>query len=174
VYAVGQDGLKQALLDHGLCLSDGSQADFVVGGWDHGLNYQKLSDATLLIRAGAKFVGCNPDRTLPSERGLLPGTGATLAYLQAATDVEPLIIGKPEPTMLYAALAAMGADPAHTAALGDRLETDILGGQNAGLRTILVLTGISDQAALAASPIQPDWVVESIQELTGIWHDLPL
>lgn len=173
VYAVGQDGLKQALLDHGLRLSDGSQADFVVSGWDYGLNYQKLSDATLLIRAGAKFIGCNPDRTLPSERGLLPGTGATLAYLQAATDAEPLIIGKPEPTMFDAALAAMGADPDHTAVLGDRLETDILGGQGAGLRTILVLTGISDEAALAASPIEPDWVFPNIQELTSAWHELP-
>jgi ribonucleotide monophosphatase NagD (HAD superfamily) len=67
----------------------------------------------------------------------------------------------------------MGADSNHTAVLGDRLETDILGGQNAGLRTILVLTGISDEAALAASRIKPDWVFQNIQELTGAWHELP-
>ena len=67
----------------------------------------------------------------------------------------------------------MGADPDHTAVLGDRLETDILGGQGAGLRTILVLTGISDEAALAASPIEPDWVFPNIQELTSAWHELP-
>lgn len=173
VYALGEDGLRQALLDHGLRLSDGSRADFVVGGWDHGLTFRKLSEATLLIRAGAKFIGCNPDRTWPSERGLLPGTGATLAYLQASTDVAPLIIGKPERMMFDIALNGMGADPAHTAMLGDRLETDIVGGQNAGLRTILVLTGISDEAALAASPVKPDWVFDSIQELTRVWRDLP-
>jgi 4-nitrophenyl phosphatase len=171
VYVIGEDGVRQALLDHGFRLSDGERADFVVSGWDHGINFAKLSEAALLIRAGAKFVGTNPDRTWPSERGLLPGTGATLAYLQAATDVEPLIIGKPQRHMFDAALTAMGADPAHTAMLGDRLETDILGGQRAGLRTILVLTGVSDQAALASSSVEPDWVFQNIQELTGAWHD---
>ena len=172
VYAIGQDGLLQALADHGLRLSDGSQADFVVGGWDHGLTFRKLSEAALLIRAGAQFIGTNPDRTWPSERGLLPGTGATLAYLEAATGVAPLIIGKPERTMFDTAAAAMGADPAHTAMLGDRLETDILGGRNAGLRTILVLSGVSDESALAASPVEPNWVFRSIQELTLAWRGL--
>lgn len=173
VYPIGEDGVRQALLDHGLRLSEGGQADFVVSGWDHQISFAKLSEATLLIRAGAEYIGTNPDRTWPSERGLLPGTGATLAYLQAATDVQPLIIGKPERHMFDAALSAMGTDPAHTAMLGDRLETDILGGQRAGLRTILVLTGISDEAALAASPIKPDWVFQDIQELTRAWRMLP-
>ncbi len=172
VYVIGEDGVRQALVDHGLRLSDGSLADYVVGGWDHSINFRKLSEATLLIRAGAQFIGTNPDRTWPSERGLLPGTGATLAYLQAATDVEPLIIGKPEQMMFDIALRDMGAVPAHTAMLGDRLETDILGGQRAGLRTILVLTGVSDKAALDASQVKPDWVFESVQQLTCAWRDL--
>ena len=171
VYAIG-DGTRQAVLDHGLHLSSGEQADFVAVGWDPKLTYKELSEATLLVRAGAKFIGTNPDRTLPSERGLLPGNGAILACLQAATDVEPFIIGKPERAMFDAALAAMGADVAHTAMLGDRLETDILGGQNAGLRTIFVLTGASDEAELADSPARPDWVFEDIQELTRAWRAL--
>jgi 4-nitrophenyl phosphatase len=171
VYAIG-DGTRQAVLDHGLHLSSGEQADFVAVGWDPKLTYKELSEATLLVRAGAKFIGTNPDRTLPSERGLLPGNGAILACLQAATDVEPFIIGKPERAMFDAALAAMGADVAHTAMLGDRLETDILGGQNAGLRTIFVLTGASDEAELAASPVRPDWVFKDIQELTRAWRAL--
>jgi 4-nitrophenyl phosphatase len=171
VYAIG-DGTRQAVLDHGLHLSSGEQADFVAVGWDPKLTYKELSEATLLVRAGAKFIGTNPDRTLPSERGLLPGNGAILACLQAATDVEPFIIGKPERAMFDAALAAMGADVAHTAMLGDRLETDILGGQNAGLRTIFVLTGASDEAELAASPVRPDWVFKDIQELTRAWGAL--
>jgi 4-nitrophenyl phosphatase len=172
VYVIGGDGLRQAVLDYGLHLSHGGHADFVAVGWDLELTYSQLSEATLLIRAGAEFIGCNPDRTWPGERGLLPGNGATLAFLQASTDVAPLIIGKPERTMFDVALKGMGADPAHTAMLGDRLETDIIGGQRAGLRTILVLTGASDQAALAASPVKPDWVFDSIQELTHAWRAL--
>ncbi len=173
VYVIGGDGLRQAVLDYGLHLSNGDHADFVAVGWDPELTYGQLSEATLLIRAGAKFIGCNPDRTWPGERGLLPGNGATLAFLQASTDVAPLIIGKPERTMFDVALKAMGADPAYTAMLGDRLETDIVGGQKAGLRTILVLTGASDEAALAASPVKPDWVFDGIQELAHAWGDLP-
>jgi 4-nitrophenyl phosphatase len=173
VYAIGGDELQQTLLDHGLGLSNGNRADFVVVGLDRELNYSKLSQATLLIRAGAKFIGCNPDRTLPSERGLLPGNGATLAYLQASTDVTPLIIGKPERAMFDAALAAMGTESAHTAMLGDRMETDILGAQQAGLRTILVLTGATDQASLAVSSVKPDWVFDDIQELARAWSALP-
>ena len=172
VYAIG-DGTRQAVLDHGLRLSRGGRADFVAVGWDPKLTYEELSEATLLIHAGAKFIGTNPDRTWPSERGLLPGNGAILAFLQAATDVEPFIIGKPERAMFDAALVAMGADASHTAMLGDRLETDILGGQNAGLRTIFVLTGASDEAELAASPVKPDWAFKDIQGLTQAWSDLP-
>jgi 4-nitrophenyl phosphatase len=173
VYVIGEDGLRQALLDHGLRLSNGDRADFVVGGWDHGITFPKLSRAALLIRAGAKFIGTNPDRTWPSERGLLPGTGATLAYLQAATDVAPLIIGKPERTMFDTTLTDMGVRAAQAAMLGDRLETDIAGAQHAGLRTILVLSGVSDEASLASSPVKPDWVFDSIRELTYAWSELP-
>ena len=172
VYAIG-DGTRQAVVDYGLELSDGEHADFVAVGWDPKLTYKELSEATLLIHAGAEFIGTNPDRTLPTERGLLPGNGAILACLQAATDVEPFIIGKPERSMFDAALAAIGIDAAHTAVLGDRLETDILGGQKAGLRTIMVLTGVNQEADLAVSPVKPDWVFEDIQELTRVWSRLP-
>jgi 4-nitrophenyl phosphatase len=172
VYAIG-NGMQQAVPDHGLKMSNGGQADFVAVGWDPKVTYKELAEATLLIHAGAKFIGTNPDRTLPSERGPLPGNGAILALLQTATNVSPLIMGKPERTMFDAALKAMGADPAHTAMLGDRLETDILGGQQAGLRTIFVLTGANDGADLAASPVKPDWVFQDIVELTRAWRDLP-
>jgi 4-nitrophenyl phosphatase len=169
VYVIGRDGLRQAALDYGLHLSSGGRADFVAVGWDPELTYSQLCEAALLIQAGAKFIGCNPDRTLPGERGLLPGNGANLAFLQASTEVAPLIIGKPERTMFDAALKAMEADPEYTAMLGDRLETDIVGGQRAGLRTILVLSGASDEADLAASPVKPDWVFDSIRELAHAW-----
>ncbi len=169
VFVIGMDGLHQALLEHGLRIGDGEAADCVVVGLDTQLTYAKLADAALLIRAGARFIGCNPDVTLPSERGLLPGNGATLAYLQAATGVAPLIIGKPERAIFDAALEAMQVPAARAATLGDRLETDILGGQRAGMHSILVLSGATDSAQLASSPIQPDWVFESIQELAAAW-----
>ncbi len=172
VYVIGEDGLRQALLDHGLRLSQGDRADFVAVGWDQSLTFRKLTEATLLIRAGARFIGTNPDVTWPGEQGLLPGNGATLAYLQASTSVAPLIIGKPERPMFDAALATLGADPAHTAMLGDRLETDILGAQNAGLRAILVLTGATDWAMLDASQVRPDWVFDGLPDLTRTWASL--
>jgi len=173
IYVIGQPALRQVLLDRGLNLSDGNRADCVVVGLDPLLCYEQLSEATLLIRAGARFIGCNPDVTLPSERGLLPGNGATLAFLQASTGVAPLIIGKPERAMFDTALAAMGSARANTASLGDRLETDILGARNAGLRSILVLSGATDRATLASSPVQPDWVFDGIHDLAAAWRALP-
>ena len=100
------------------------------------MNYGKLVEACLAIRAGATFVGTNPDVTFPSERGIVPGNGATLAALEVSTGVKPIIIGKPQPEMMVQALARMGGDASNTAVLGDRLDTDILAGRNAGLPTI--------------------------------------
>ncbi len=170
VYVIGEDGLRQALLREGFRLVDNDGAPkYVVVGWDRHLTFDKLAQATLYIHDGASFIATNPDRTWPSERGLLPGAGAILAAVQAATDVEPTIIGKPSPLMLQIAMRRIGAEPSNTAMLGDRLETDILGGRNAGLTTILVLSGVTDTDTLAASPFQPDLVFEDIAALTQAW-----
>lgn len=170
-YIIGEQGLREAMLENGFHVVDGeTQPEYVVVGWDRYLNYDKLAQATLHIRGGASFIGTNPDRTWPSERGQLPGAGATLAALQAATDVEPLVIGKPSPLMLQIAMQRMGAEAGTTAMLGDRLETDIQGGQNAGLTTILVLSGITQPDELADSPIQPDLVFDHIAALTQAWQ----
>ena len=169
VYVVGTASLREALTNHGLQVCDDGSAAVVVVGLDPQLTYAKLAEATLLIRAGARFVGCNPDATLPSERGLLPGNGATLAYLQTASGVAPLIIGKPERAIFDAALAAMRLSSDEAATLGDRLETDILGGQRAGMHSILVLSGATDRTTLATSAVQPDWVFDSIQDLAAVW-----
>jgi 4-nitrophenyl phosphatase len=172
VYVIGTEGFRQLLAGYGLRLSSGDQADFVAVGWDQELTFRKLADATILIRAGAKFIGTNPDVTWPDANVLLPGNGATLAYLEASTSVAPLIIGKPERPMFDAALAALGADSAETAMLGDRIETDILGAQQAGLRAILVLSGASSRADLEASPVRPDWVFDDIGALTRAWKEI--
>jgi 4-nitrophenyl phosphatase len=174
IYVVGMEGLRQTLAGRGFRLLDDAaepgSAHYVVGSWDRHVSFDKLAAATLHIRAGATFIATNADRTWPGERGLLPGAGAILAALVAAADVEPTVIGKPAPTMLQIAMHRMGAEPASTAMLGDRLETDILGGQNAGLTTILVLSGVTQPADLETSPIQPDFVFENIAALTQAWR----
>jgi len=169
VYTIGEAGVTQALTERGFAISD-DQAPCVVVGMDRGLTWEKLARATLNIRAGATFIGTNPDTTLPTERGLVHGNGAVLAALQAATGVAPVIVGKPEPMMYQQAMARLGGHAGDTAALGDRLETDILGAVRAGIRSILVLSGISTREELIALDYQPDWVFEDIAELTSRWE----
>jgi 4-nitrophenyl phosphatase len=133
---------------------------------DRGLSWDQLATATLNIRNGAQFIGTNPDTSLPTEHGLTHGNGAILAALQTATGVAPFIIGKPEPIMYQIAMARLQIDPAHTIALGDRLDTDILGAARAGIRSIMVLTGISTREHLAAVDYAPTWVMQDIREVT--------
>lgn len=168
VFAIGEQGVREALLEQGfsLCGLYETEAQFVVVGMDRGLSWDKLASATLNIRAGAAFVGTNPDVTLPTERGLTHGNGAILAALQTATGVAPTIIGKPEPIMYHTALARLGGSPADTAAVGDRLETDILGAKRAGLPSILVLSGVTSREQLDGADVQPDWVFDDIAALT--------
>lgn len=164
LHAIGI-GVRHALEEAGFVLADNDVKAIVVG-MDFTIDYLRLRKATLLINAGARFIGTNPDRSFPFEDGFAPGNGAILAALSAATDVEPFIIGKPETPMFEIALRHLKSDPDHTAMLGDRLETDILGGQRAGLKTILVLSGITSAELLTQSEIRPDWVFSGINELT--------
>jgi 4-nitrophenyl phosphatase len=170
VYAIGEEGLMDALQGAGFVLSRRSPVAVVVG-FDRDVTYAKLREATLLIRAGAPFIATNPDRTLPVPEGQVPGTGATLAFLTASTDQAPVMIGKPEPTLMRLAMTRMSAGPENTAAIGDRPETDILSAQRAGVWSILTLSGATDRARLAASTVKPDLVVEDIRALTRQWKE---
>jgi len=167
VYAIGEEGLRAALREK-YTIAD-ERADFVVVGMDTGLTYEKLRVATLLIRGGARFIATNPDKTLPTEEGLVPGNGAVLAALNAATGVAPCVVGKPEPAIFDLALARMGVGREGAAVIGDRLETDILGGRRAGLSTILVLSGATSRQELENSIIKPDLVFENVRQLYDIW-----
>lgn len=171
VYVLGEDGLQRTLREAGFDVRTGpdypANAAAVVAGMDRALTYDKLAVATRLIRTGVPFVGTNPDRTIPSPLGLLPGAGTTLAALRAATDVEPTVIGKPEPAIFRSAMRELSADPDTTAMLGDRLETDILGAQKAGIGTIGVLTGVMTRESIERSDYRPDFVFDSIAELTA-------
>lgn len=164
IYVIGEDGLRDEIAGRGYVIAESNVA-FVVVGMDTHVTYEKLRIATLAIRSGAAFIGTNPDRSFPAKEGITPGCGAILAALEAATDVRPTVIGKPQRAMFDLALRKLGTRPEETAMIGDRLETDILGGREAGLLTILVLTGVTSRRDLSESSIKPDVVCKGLRQL---------
>jgi 4-nitrophenyl phosphatase len=169
VHVFGMPSLQEAMLTEGFILADADVA-VVAASMDRAVTYEKLKRATLLIRGGARFFATNRDPTYPSEEGLLPGTGSMIAALETASGVKPTVIGKPEPAMFELAMAQMGARPETTATIGDRLETDIAGGQRAGLTTICVLSGASSRTE--AEAFGPDYIFEDIADLLHAWQSL--
>lgn len=169
VYPIGGPGVYAALRAHGFRITEGDHADYVVVGWDRNLTWQKLATATLLIRKGAGFIATNPDLTFPMEAGMVPGNGAQVAALAVATDVTPVIAGKPEPILYEQAMARMGTTPDETLVIGDRLDTDILGGLRLGMPTAMLLSGISQREELSTSPIRPDMIFENLAALVQAW-----
>lgn len=172
VLVVGEQALREAMREAGFTVIEEERADFVVVGLDWGLTYGKLARAARAIWNGARFIGTNPDPVWPGEDGLYPGNGATLAFLERATGVAPIVVGKPEPLMFQIAMQRMGAAPETTAVIGDQLPTDIAGGKRAGLTTILVLSGATTREMLAGSPVQPDLVFTDIRELHATWEGI--
>jgi 4-nitrophenyl phosphatase len=171
VYAIGEEGLMDALQGAGLILSRIDPVAVVVG-FDRDITYAKLRQATLLIRAGVPFIATNPDVTLPMPEGQVPGTGTIVAAVSAASDQQPLVIGKPEPLLMELAMERMDAAPETTAAIGDRPETDILSAQRAGILSILTLSGATDRARLDTFDIRPDIVLDGIQDLLARWREV--
>ena len=174
VYVIGENGLVDTLLEKGftsvILTPDEANAKSgeilaVVAGMDRTVTFNKLTVATRLIRSGVPFIGTNPDRTFPTPIGLVPGAGAILAALETATDVQPLICGKPSPEMYQVALERMGVDPEHTLVVGDRLETDIAGGQALRCLTALVLSGVTTPEAASRWTPPPDWVAPDLETL---------
>ena len=164
VFIVGENGLHEALETQGFYQAD-CNVLAVVTGLDRNINYGKLSKATKLIRSGAAFIGTNPDPTFPEKDGIAPGTGSILALLEAASEVKPIIIGKPAPEMYRVAMERMEVDAAVTLVIGDRLKTDIAGAQELSCRTGLVLSGVtSESEALKWTP-PPDLIAKDLTEL---------
>ena len=160
-WVVGEKGLLQEITGIGLTITQ--DCECVVVGWDRTLTFEKLATACLAIRGGAEFIGTNPDLTYPSERGIIPGCGSILAFLTACTGVNPLVIGKPHPLIMELALKNLKSRPCYV--IGDRLDTDIQGGINAQLETILVLTGVETRERVQSSHIKPDFVFENLKDL---------
>jgi 4-nitrophenyl phosphatase len=171
MYVVGEMGLLRALKDRGFTVTDDhTAARYVVVGHDTSATWRKLANAALAIRRGAPFVATNPDRTLPTEEGLLPGAGALLAALEASTGIAPLVIGKPEVGVFRQALLRLGVGPAVTAMIGDRWDTDILGAKRAGLCAIAVRSGADSAEVFAQASPPPDWVFEDLSALHAAWR----
>lgn len=169
VYVIGEEGLVKALEAQGFhAAPPDANPIAVVGGLDRHFTYEKLKHGTVLIRQGLPFYFTNPDRTFPTPSGLIPGAGSILAALVAATDAQPIIAGKPSPDMYLMALELLGLDAADTLAVGDRLDTDILGGQRAGCRTALVLSGVTSAQDLDAWEPKPDFVADDLAALVSM------
>jgi 4-nitrophenyl phosphatase len=168
LYVIGMEGLRVPLRNKGFEFAE-DNVEAVVVGIDWNVTYNHLKRAALNIRAGAKFIGTNSDRTFPNPEGIVPGNGALLAAIEIATDVKPIVIGKPEPVLYQTALKGMNAVPEQTLVLGDRLETDILGAVRLNLRSALVLSGVTTREQLAASDYQPDGVFDDILALKNMW-----
>jgi 4-nitrophenyl phosphatase len=170
VYVIGMDGIREALDAAGFdVVGEDGPAEVVVAGIDFALSYPKLRRAALLIRAGAAFIGTNGDKTFPTPDGLVPGAGSILALLRTATDIEPTVIGKPALPMFEAALRVTGTPAAQTLMIGDRLDTDISGAQQAGLATALLLSGVANPEDPMQSGIWPDVAFEHLEALLRAW-----
>jgi len=165
-FVIGEAGLTTALHEVGYVLTD-RDPDYVVLGETRTYSFTAITRAIRLVEEGAKFIATNPDATGPSREGSLPATGAVAALIERATGFSPYFVGKPNPLMMRSALRALGAHSENTLMIGDRMDTDIKAGLEAGLRTILVLTGISTDVTAEQFPYRPTRVLNSIADLVG-------
>jgi NagD protein len=163
-YVIGEAGLTTALHNAGYILSN-MEPDYVVLGETRTYSFTAITTAIRLILDGARFICTNPDPTGPSAEGVLPAVGSVAALISKATNVDPYFVGKPNPMMMRSALNTIGAHSESTAMIGDRMDTDVLCGLEAGLETILVLSGISTRAEVDRFPYRPSRVVASIADL---------
>ncbi|MEN9706879.1 MAG: hypothetical protein RIS31_445 [Actinomycetota bacterium] len=163
-YVIGETGLTQALHDVGYIQTD-NNPDYVVLGETRNFNFENLTKAIRLINGGARFIATNPDPTGPSTEGVLPATGSVAALITKATGKHPYIVGKPNPMMFRSAMRKIGAHSESTGMIGDRMDTDVVAGIEAGLHTVLVLTGIADQKEIERYPFRPTEILNSVEDL---------
>jgi NagD protein len=163
-FVIGEAGLTTALHAAGYTLTD-RDPDYVVLGETRTYSFERITRAIRLIGAGARFIATNPDPTGPSTEGPLPATGSVAALISRATGVEPYYVGKPNPLMMRSALNRLDAHSETTAMVGDRMDTDVISGLEAGLHTVLVLTGVTQRAETERFPYRPSRIVASIAEL---------
>lgn len=165
-YVVGESGLTTALHEIGYVITE-SDPDYVVLGETRTYSFEAITTAIRLVESGARFIATNPDATGPSAAGSLPATGAVAALITRATGREPYYVGKPNPLMMRSALRQIGVHSEHTLMIGDRMDTDVISGMEAGLETILVLSGISTPTSVELFPYRATRVIDSVADLVG-------
>jgi len=163
-FMIGESGLSQALHDAGYVLTD-RDPDYVVVGETTSLSYERLTQAVRLVSQGARLIATNPDPNGPGEGGLVPACGAITAFIQSATGVEPYFVGKPNALMMRTALRFLGEHSENAIMVGDRMDTDIRVGTEAGLETVLVLTGVTRREMVDRFPYRPTRIVDSVADL---------
>ncbi|HLU30194.1 MAG TPA: HAD hydrolase-like protein, partial [Acidimicrobiia bacterium] len=166
-FVIGEAGLTTALHEAGFTLTD-KTPDFVVLGETRTYSFEAITEAIRHIEEGARFIATNPDATGPSPEGPIPATGSVAALITRATSQDPYFVGKPNPMMFRGALNRIGAHSETTAMVGDRMDTDVVAGIEAGLRTFLVLTGSTRAEEMARFPYQPSRIVDSIADLIDL------
>lgn len=168
VFMIGEAGIRSALEENGfevLTTEDASNAEAVLVGIDRQITFQKMAEATLLVRRGVPFYATNPDKTFPTPRGEVPGAGAWYSVIVTASGVEPIVAGKPFPFLMELALEKLGTAKENTLVIGDRLETDIAAGQGVGCPTALVLSGVSSKIQADAWKPAVDIVADDLASL---------
>jgi NagD protein len=165
-FAIGEAGLTTALHDVGYTLTD-RDPDYVVLGETRTYSFEQITRGIRLVEAGARFLATNPDPVGPSPYGSIPATGSVAALVTQATGVRPYFIGKPNPLMMRSALRSLGAHSETSLMVGDRMDTDIVAGLEAGLRTVLVLTGVTQEDMVERFPYRPTRIVSSVAELAA-------
>jgi NagD protein len=165
-FVIGETGLTTAMHQAGYTLTD-RNPDYVVLGETRTYSFERITQAIRLVEAGARFIATNPDPTGPSNEGPLPATGSVAALVSHATGVAPYFVGKPNPLMMRSALNAIDAHSESTAMIGDRMDTDMVAGLEAGLETILVLTGVSSRESAERFPYRASRIVDSVADLVA-------
>ncbi|HEY2601029.1 MAG TPA: HAD-IIA family hydrolase [Thermoleophilaceae bacterium] len=163
-FVIGETGLTTAMHQAGYTLTE-RNPDYVVLGETRTYSFERITQAIRLVERGARFIATNPDPTGPSNEGPLPATGSVAALISHATGVAPYFVGKPNPLMMRSALNAIDAHSESTAMIGDRMDTDVVAGLEAGLETILVLTGVSTRESAERFPYRASRIVDSVADL---------
>lgn len=163
-FVIGESGLTDAIHEVGYVITD-INPDYVVLGETDSYNYEAVTKAIRLIEAGAQFIATNPDPAGPTETGTVPGCGAMAALIEKATGKPPFFVGKPNPLMMRTALNYIDVHSEDTVMVGDRMDTDIVAGVESGMRTILVLSGVTTLANVEKFPYRPTWILKSVAEI---------
>ncbi|EFH82210.1 HAD-IIA family hydrolase [Ktedonobacter racemifer] len=163
-YVIGESGLTTALHDVDYIITD-QDPEYVVLGETTTYSFQRITQAIRFILNGARFIATNPDPMGPGEGGTVPATGAVAALISAATGIKPYYIGKPNPLMMRTALRKLNAHSEETVMIGDRMDTDMISGIESGLRTILVLTGVTSREQVERFPYRPTWIRDSVADI---------